>query len=158
MSKDDHYLKKELYSLIREDSSIFDFFLEGSLDGVWYWDLENPEHEWLSSRFWTLLGYDPATKKHLASEWQDLIFPEDLLVAYDNLKKHCDDSSHPYDQVVRFRHKDGSTVWVRCRGVAIRDDAGKPVSEVEPIPDDKSKSEILGMIKETEIINQIQFY
>ena len=28
---------------------------------------------------------------------------------------------------MRYRHKDGSTVWVRCRGIVIRDDTGKPV-------------------------------
>ena len=39
-----------------------------------------------------------------------------------------------------------------------KDDAGNPVSEVEPISDDKSKSEIQSMIMETEVINQIQFY
>ena len=31
------------------------------------------------------------------------------------------------DQTVRYRHKDGSTVWVRCRGIAIRDHTGKPI-------------------------------
>jgi hypothetical protein len=39
-----------------------------------------------------------------------------------------------------------------------KDDAGKPVTEVEPIPDDESKSEILDMIKKDEMVNQIQFY
>ena len=39
-----------------------------------------------------------------------------------------------------------------------KDAAGNPVSEVEPISDDKSKAEILGMIRETEIVQQIQFY
>ncbi|MCD4717704.1 MAG: hypothetical protein K8R45_13315 [Desulfobacterales bacterium] len=39
-----------------------------------------------------------------------------------------------------------------------KDDAGNPVSEVEPISDDKSKAEIQSMIMEKEPINQIQFY
>ena len=63
----------------------------------------------------------------MASEWQDLINPEDLQVALENFEKHCVDPNHPYDQIVRYRHKDGSTVWVRCRGIAIRDKTGKPV-------------------------------
>lgn len=40
-----NYLKKELYELIKNDESIFDFIQESSLDGMWYWDLENPENE-----------------------------------------------------------------------------------------------------------------
>jgi len=122
-----NYLKKELYELLREDPMVFDFLQKGSLDGIWYWDLENPEQEWMSPEFWTTLGYDPKNKQHLASEWQDLIHPEDLKVAFENFRKHCADPNHPYDQIVRYRHANGSTVWVRCRGVAIRDDSGKPV-------------------------------
>ena len=122
-----HYLEKELYELIQKDVQIFQIFQDGSLYGIWYWDLEKPEHEWLSPRFWKILGYNPREMKHLASEWQDLINQDDLQVALDNFKKHCEDANHPYDQVVRYTAKDGSTVWVRCRGMAIRDKEGKPI-------------------------------
>lgn len=121
-----HYLKDELYHAIQSSQQLFDFIQEAALDGLWYWDLESPEHEWLSPKFWQVLGYDPATKKHLASEWQDLIHPEDLASAIDNFEKHLADANHPYDQVVRYQHKAGHTIWVRCRGLAIRDASGKP--------------------------------
>ena len=127
MSEDRHYLERELYELIQRDESIFDFLQLGSLDGLWYWDIEAPENEWLSPRFWEVLGFDPSARRHLAAEWQDLIFGDDLQVALSNFRKHCENPSHPYDQVVRYRHKDGSTVWIRCRGIAIRDEAGNPV-------------------------------
>ncbi len=123
----DHYLKQELYTLLKQDAAVFDFLQLGSLDGIWYWNLEDPTDEWMSGRFWELLGFDPAEKKHLASEWQNLIFSEDLAVAIENLKRHLADPRDPYDQIVRYRHKDGSTIWVRCRGIAIRNRDGKPV-------------------------------
>lgn len=122
-----HYLQDELYRLIREDSAILDFLQSGSLDGMWYWDLENPEHEWISDSFWENLGYDPKQRKHLASEWQDLIFAEDLVLSLENFDRHSADPEHPYDQIVRYRHADGSTVWIRCRGIAIRNDTGEPI-------------------------------
>ena len=124
---DDHYLKKELYDLIQSNPDIFEFIQNGSLDGLWYWDLEAPEHEWMNPRFWELMGYNPDDKEHLASEWQDLIHPEDLQTAMENFNAHCEDPNHPYDQIVRYRHQDDSTVWVRCRGIAIRDESGKPI-------------------------------
>ncbi len=124
---DGSYLKDELYELLQKDSSLFEFLQNGSLDGVWYWDLESPENEWMSPRFWQVLGYDPSEKKHLVSEWQDLIHPDDLKTAIENLQAHCRNPKHPYDQIVRYRHKNGSTVWVRCRGIAIRDVSGKAV-------------------------------
>jgi PAS domain S-box-containing protein len=127
MPTEKNYLEQELYNLIKTDDSIFTFIQEGSLDGIWYWDLEKPENEWMSPKFWTNFGYDPAEKKHLSSEWQNMIFPEDLKVATENFKKHCENPNHPYDQIVRYRKKDGGTAWVRCRGIAIRDKNGKPV-------------------------------
>lgn len=94
---------------------------------MWFWDLENPDHEWMSPSFWTTLGYDPSSKAHLASEWHHIINKDDLKVARENFERHCADPSHPYDQIVRYQHKDGHTIWVRCRGIAIRDGQGKPI-------------------------------
>ena len=121
-----NYLKTELYEIIQKDSKIFDFLEENSLDGIWYWDLENPQNEWLSPKFWQVLGYLPSEKKHLASEWQNLIFPEDLEKAIENFNKHYKNPNHPYDQVVRYKHKKGHTIWIRCRGSIIRNN-GKPI-------------------------------
>ncbi|MBI9060849.1 MAG: PAS domain S-box protein [Marinilabiliaceae bacterium] len=123
----DNYLKTELYRLFKEDESIFTFLQDSTLDGLWYWDLENPENEWMNERFWTTLGYNPAQQPHKASTWQNIINPDDLKVAIDNFNKHLQDPHHPYDQVVRYTHKNGSTVWIQCRGMAIRNEAGKPI-------------------------------
>lgn len=122
-----HYLQAELEVQIRTNPDMWAFIQESSLDGVWYWDLENPKAEWMSPELWRLLGFDPAEKAHDPAEWQDLIFAEDLEVALENFHAHCADPSHPYDQIVRYRHADGSTVWVRCRGMAIRKPDGTPV-------------------------------
>lgn len=124
---EDNYLKKELYELIKTDESIFDFIQESSLDGLWYWDLENPENEWMNPKFWTVLGYNPDEMPHKASAWQDIINQDDLKKAIENFTKHCENPNHPYDQIVRYTHKNGSIVWIRCRGIAIRDENGKPV-------------------------------
>lgn len=113
--------------MLKSDERIFYFIENSSLDGLWYWDLEQPEYEWMSESFWTTLGYDPSTKQHLSSEWQDIINPEDLQVAVENFQRHCEDPTHPYDQIVRYHHKMGKTVWIRCRGMAIRDNNGKPI-------------------------------
>jgi PAS domain S-box-containing protein len=121
------YLKKELYSLIQSDESIFDFIQESLLDGLWYWDLEKPENEWMNARFWTVLGYNPDEMPHKSAAWQGIINQDDLKLASDNFIKHCENPNHPYDQIVRYTHKNGSTVWIRCRGMAIRDNTGKPI-------------------------------
>jgi diguanylate cyclase (GGDEF)-like protein/PAS domain S-box-containing protein len=150
----ENYLKKELYNLINRDTSIFEFIQSGSLDGIWYWDLENPEIEWMSPKFWETLGYNPDEKKHLASEWQDIIFQEDLKLATENFEKHCADPNHPYDQIVRYKHKNCSTIWIRCRGLAIRDENGKAIRMLGAHTDisdlKKSEKEILRLTEEYE--------
>jgi len=121
-----HYLKQELYKKMKHDDKIFDFLQEGAFDGMWYWDLEYPEHEWLSDRFWKTFGYDPKTKKHLSSAWQAIIFEEDLIAVKKNLNNHLKDRNYPFDQIVRYKHAEGHTVYIRCRGLAIDDEFGNP--------------------------------
>lgn len=123
----DHYLKTELEHEMSVNPAMWQFVQEASLDGVWYWDLEQPDHEWMSPEFWKLFGIEPSGKTHDPAEWQDIINPDDLKVALVNFEQHCADPNHPYDQVVRYKHVDGSTIWVRCRGQAIRDDTGKAI-------------------------------
>jgi len=123
---DDHYLKQELYELVRTDPSVFEFLESGSLDGLWFWDLDNPEAEWMSPRFWEVLGFDPAEKAHSPAEWQGLIHTEDLASAIANFQKHATDPADAFDQLLRYRHRDGSTVWVRCRALVLHGEDGAP--------------------------------
>ncbi len=32
----------------------------------------------------------------------------------------------PFEQIVRYQHKNWSTVWIRCNGIAIWNEKGKP--------------------------------
>ena len=81
----------------------------------------------MNSRFWTTLGYDPASMSYDANVWQRIIFPEDLELVTNGINRHQNDPSIPYDEIVRYRHQNGSTVWIRCRGIVIRDESGVPI-------------------------------
>lgn len=109
------------------EPEIFDFIRVAALDGMWYWDLEKPENEWMDHRFWDTLGYADDKLPHKAASWQDKIHPEDRDRALELFQEHIDDPKIPYDLLVRYYHKDGHLVWVRCRGVALRDSKGKAV-------------------------------
>lgn len=120
-----NYLQKELYDLVKKESNIFDFIQESALDGLWYWDLEKMEEEWMNSKFWTTLGYDPKLMPHKSNAWQHIINQEDLQSAFAKVQLHLANPGSTYDQIVRYTHKKGHTVWIRCRGMAIRDEEGK---------------------------------
>jgi len=123
----ENYLRKELYELTKTDEDIFDFIQNNAIDGLWYHDLKNPEKIWINARFWKVLGYNPSIMSHESNIWIDTINQNDLKVLKDNLFSHCEGPNHPYDQVVRYTHKNGSTVCMCCRAFAIHDEHGKPI-------------------------------
>ena len=159
MNREENYLKKELYELLKDDERIFDFLQKSSTDGFWYLDLEHPENEWMNPQFWITLGYNPDEMPQKSAAWQSIINQEDLKKALDNLKKHCENPKHPYDQIVRYTHKNGSTVWIRCRGIAIRDKKGKPVRMLGTHHDitDLKNNELKLRYKEEELKKQLKF-
>ncbi|QQR88765.1 MAG: PAS domain-containing protein [Myxococcales bacterium] len=127
MSQDVHYLKKELYEQLERSPELFDFIQAGSLDGIWYSNVEDPNEEWMSDEFKALLGYEEDEIPNATSWRTQNIHPEDFNAELKAYRLHCANSSFPYDLVLRYRHKTGSTVWVRSRGMAIRDEAGKAI-------------------------------
>lgn len=125
-----HYLKTELYQLVGKDTGIFDFLLRSSLDGLFYVDLQNQTDAWMSPEYKKLFGFEEHEVPNSAMWWQENIFPEDLGPALNLFQRHLADPTVPYDITVRYRHKNGSTVWVRCRGIVVRDGEGCPIRMV----------------------------
>ncbi len=118
-------LKNGVYELIKADNSIFDFIQEASLDGIGYWNSENRESIWMNPKFCATLGYQPDEIPDNTSAWQNIIHPDDLKSFTNNFNKYCEKPSNTYHEVVRYIHKNSSTVWMRCRGTAIKNNEGK---------------------------------
>jgi len=104
------------------------FILETSFDGFWDWWL-NEDYEFMSPAFWKMFGYAPEEKEHKPSVWMDMINGDDLKVATGKLEKHIKThGTYPYNQEVRYTHKNGSIVWVRCKGRVVEwADDGSPI-------------------------------
>jgi len=120
-----HYLSDELSQLQKTQSSISDFIQESSLAGLWYWDLRNPENRWATPKFWRTVGYDPKSIAHEATAW-NAVNPEDLAALKEQVAA-CEASyTESFEQVVRCTHHKGSSAWLYCRGLLIRDEAGQP--------------------------------
>jgi len=111
--------------LIKKDPEIFNFIKDEIFDGLWYWDIENPSNEWVSPNFWTTLGYDPNEMPYNPEMWQNIMHPDDLEMSKKLLEKHFADLSIPYMQTVRYFHKNGNIVWIRCKAQAFNDENGK---------------------------------
>ena len=127
MRTKDHYLKRELLEKSKKDPLLFEWLEEGSLDGLWFWDLENPENMWYSAKCKEGLGYGVDEIPNESRWWRENIHPDDLEAMVINFYEHLENPEVPFDRVVRFTHKEGHTVWMRSRGKVIFNGDGKPV-------------------------------
>lgn len=128
IAQETHYLKQELFDLVKNDNIKFlEFISNGPLDGLWFWDLENPEHEWMSEKFWTELGYEPSEMPHSPESWRGIINADDLENSGKAIQKHIENPDIPFNEVLRYKHKDGSTVYIRCQAYCIKNDEDTPI-------------------------------
>lgn len=107
--------KEELYSLIKADFSIFDFIQESALDGFGFFDTRNSSDGWMNPKFWATLGYKSDEIPQIQPQWQHLIHPEDV----DTFSEHYRNPSKSHEITIRYKHKNDSTIWLKCRTLAI---------------------------------------
>lgn len=102
--------------------------LEASFDGFWDWYIQD-DYEYMSPGFWRMFGYNPGEKQHKPSEWQELVFQEDLPKVLACFNEHvASRGEKPFFSEVRYRHKDGRTIWVYCKGHVVEwTEDGAPV-------------------------------
>ena len=104
------YPKLEDKELLSENA------LEVSLAGYWDWDILSDE-EYLSPRFKEMFGYLDHEMENKPESWQRIIFKEDLPLILEDFNKHIESRGEiPFRSVIRYHHKNGRTIWVRCNG------------------------------------------
>ncbi|MGF1719027.1 sensor domain-containing diguanylate cyclase [Vibrio kyushuensis] len=120
-------LKTEIDAFLKSDAHFLEYFQHYCLDGMWYWNLEERNQEWVNAGFWKALGYEINEISERALRWQDHIVLEDKERSLKDINQHCLDSNQPYSRIVRYRHKDGHIIWMKSRGFAIRNDKGRAI-------------------------------
>ena len=85
-------------------------------DGVWEW-FPPLNFEYMSQRYWDILGYDQKEMHEKPNAWMGLIHPDDLKRVLKMNDDHLESKGGvPYHATVRYTHKNGSEVFVLCRG------------------------------------------
>jgi len=116
---------------LRLELSILKAILDIILAGYWNWDIPS-DCAYLSPGFKHMFGYADHELPNATESWQTLIFPEDLVEVMACFDRHTQSHGNiPFYNEVRYRHKNGSTVWVVCSGQVVAwDDAGKPLQMI----------------------------
>lgn len=111
---------------LQESQTRYELITSGARDGFWDWiDLAGDEL-WLSPSFCHMLGYESGELVIRASEFGDFVHPEDRAARLEAIRDHFE-KRIPYDTQFRIRCKSGNYLWVRSRGQARWNEAGRPV-------------------------------
>jgi diguanylate cyclase (GGDEF)-like protein/PAS domain S-box-containing protein len=115
----------------KKDKKVLESIIEETLDGYWDWDIEN-DREYLSPSFKKMFGYEKHELNERSKAWHPLVFDEDLKKVLYCFNLHFDSQGKiPFKVEVRYRHKQGHTVWVLCSGRVIEwDKEMKPLRMV----------------------------
>lgn len=122
---------KEFEKTREQLTNLLESILESSMDGYWDWHMKK-DYEYLSPGFKRMLGYEDEELPNKPESWQKIVHPDDLPGVLEVLNKHVQSKGEiPFDNQVRYFHKDGSIVWIYCRGKVIEwDDRNKAVRMV----------------------------
>ncbi|WP_333609066.1 PAS domain-containing protein [Arsukibacterium sp.] len=102
-----------------EQRWLYEQILEQSMAGYWDWEIQDGK-EYLSPGFKKMFGYADDEMENKPEAWQKIIFKEDLDLVLGSFNQHVlSKGESPFDNIIRYHHKDGSTVWVRCVGKVI---------------------------------------
>lgn len=113
---------------LRLELTLLEAILDTILAGYWNADLVKGD-QYISPGFKKMFGYEDHELLNSPETWKQLVLPEDLPKAQENYAQHVQSRGKvPYYNELRYRHKNGSIVWVICTGRVVEwDEAGRPL-------------------------------
>lgn len=123
-------LMKELADVkakLEEKEALFSSITEHTLAGYWIWHIKENSF-FISPHLKAMLGYSDEELENSVDTINRLMHPSDLPDTYALLGKHLESNGKvPFEIEVRYKHKNGSIVWVICSGnIVKRDEQGNP--------------------------------
>ena len=110
---------------LRDSTESHRLAVQASEGGFWDWDLRKNEIRF-SARWEGLLGFAEDELGHRPLEWFRRVHPEDCTRLRADLLNHLRGQTSVFEFEHRMRHRDGSYRWMLSRGIAVRDDKGRP--------------------------------
>jgi diguanylate cyclase (GGDEF)-like protein/PAS domain S-box-containing protein/putative nucleotidyltransferase with HDIG domain len=115
---------RHIEDLLRKSKERYEIAVNGSMDGLWDWNVYSGEI-YYSPRWKSMLGYEDSEIGSTFQDWFEKIHTDDCKNVKNAIDAFMNGSLQHFDKEYRMIHKNGSVLWVLCRGAAIRDDNGK---------------------------------
>jgi len=119
--------QKRTEQALRQSEARYQLAVDGANQGLWDWDLET-DIMFASLRIQELLGLVPSEPLRPRREWSSRMtfHPEDIGPVRSAISAHLHGKTRHFEVEFRLRHQSGSWHWYRQRGVALRDQQGRP--------------------------------
>jgi PAS domain S-box-containing protein len=104
----------------------FNLAVRGMNDGLWDYNLESGRM-YMSPRYKEMLGFADHEIGDDPEEIISRLHPDDKEATLQHVRDYLERRIPSYRIEYRLRHRDGHYVWVLCRGLVVRDGAGRAV-------------------------------
>lgn len=111
---------------LKEAKERFELAICASNDGFWDWQLTTGKI-YFSHRWKEMIGYKNYELPNELYSWEKVIFEEDRIAALKMLDDYNSGRIPRFLTTQRFRHKNGSTVYILARAIHLKDTTGKVV-------------------------------
>jgi diguanylate cyclase (GGDEF)-like protein/PAS domain S-box-containing protein len=117
--------RKTTERALRESEERYALASLAANDGLWDWNITKNDFLF-SSRWKSLLGFDEPEIGNTIEEWLGRIHPEDVERVKIDINSYLEGISDHFENEHQMLHKDRTYRWMLSRGVAVRDEQGKP--------------------------------
>ena len=117
---------KRAQEALKESEERYALAALGSNDGLWDWNIPDNEVHF-SGRWKSMLGFQENEISNKPEEWFDRIHDADRARVKNEITAHQSGATPHFESEHRMLHHDGTFRWMLSRGLAIRDQSGRPL-------------------------------
>ena len=117
--------RDRIEAALSESTESHKLAMQASQGGFWDWDLRKNDIRF-SARWEGLLGFSEDELSFRPLEWFHRVHPEDCGRLRADLLDYLRGRTSGFEFEHRMRHRDGSYRWMLSRGIAVRDEKGRP--------------------------------
>ncbi|MCK0190019.1 PAS domain S-box protein [Arenibacter sp. F20364] len=119
-------LQNAFDDLLKKERNFFSFSEESLMDGLWFWNINNPEAGGISNKLSQFLGFSPKTGQDpITIDFLSLVHSDDIMIMQDACQKHITNkATFPFNVEVRINHQKGHSLWFNLRGNMVSENSG----------------------------------
>ena len=114
-------LEKKFYQLLSTDVAMQNFLNDEAFVGIWFWDLNNRNHIWLSQSLKKLLGFEKDYLLQIPLSWNELLPINDIDTICSSFDDYlAKDQEEAIEIDIPFLQKSSRINFLKCRAIAVK--------------------------------------